>query len=49
MKIWIGSVLVIALLGVGFWLLLSPSFKKVGDTAQKVKKYIEEDDDGSKH
>lgn len=49
MKIFIGSLFVIALMGVGIWLVLSPSFKKVGDSAKKVKEYLDEEDkDGTK-
>ncbi|MFB6465613.1 hypothetical protein ACE38V_02215 [Cytobacillus sp. Hz8] len=50
MKVVIGSLFVIALLGFGIWLVLSPTFKKVGDSAKKIKDYLEdeEDNDGTK-
>ncbi|WP_173719817.1 hypothetical protein [Bacillus massilinigeriensis] len=50
MKVFIGSLFVIALIGFGVWLVLSPSFKKVGDSAKKVKDYLdnEEDNNGTK-
>ncbi|WP_170941864.1 hypothetical protein [Bacillus sp. FJAT-42315] len=46
MKVFIGSIIVILLLGFGVWLMLSPSFKRVGDTAYKLKKKLKEDDNG---
>ncbi|WP_198936764.1 hypothetical protein [Domibacillus epiphyticus] len=42
MKVFIGSILVILLIGAGIWLMLSPSFKKVGETASKVKDNLKE-------
>lgn len=50
MKVFIGSVLVLLLIGAGIWLMLSPSFKKVGETASKVKDNLKEGshDGGSK-
>ncbi|WP_180954608.1 hypothetical protein [Bacillus sp. V5-8f] len=47
MKVFVGSIIVVILLCIGIWLLLSPSFKKVGDTARKVKKKLREDKDGN--
>lgn len=46
MKVFIGSVIVLLLIGAGIWLLLSPSFKKVGETASKVKENFKEEDNG---
>ena len=46
MKVFIGSIIVIILIGIGIWLMLSPSFKKVGDTAHKLKGKLKEDEDG---
>ncbi|WP_169829339.1 hypothetical protein [Domibacillus antri] len=43
MKVFIGSIFVILLIGAGIWLMLSPSFKKVGETASKVKEKLKED------
>lgn len=37
MKVYIGSVIVVIIILFGVWLMLSPSFKKVGDTASKIK------------
>ncbi|MEH6945385.1 hypothetical protein [Bacillus sp. JJ722] len=45
MKVVIGSIIVIFLLGIGIWLIVSPSFKHVGDTAYKMKKKLKEEDD----
>ena len=44
MKVFIGSVIVLLLIGAGIWLMLSPSFKKVGETASKVKENFKEDE-----
>ena len=38
MKVMIGSIVVVGLLVTGLWLILSPTFSKVGDAAQKVSK-----------
>jgi hypothetical protein len=46
MKVFVGSLLVVILICVGIWLMLSPSFKKVGDTAHKLKQKLEEDENG---
>lgn len=48
MKVFIGSVIVLLLIGAGIWLMLSPSFKKVGETVSKVKENLKEDSDGNK-
>ncbi|WP_203363553.1 hypothetical protein [Bacillus sp. REN10] len=48
MKVFIGSIIVILLLGFGVWLMLSPSFKRVGDTAYKLKEKLEEDENGER-
>ncbi|HZG72917.1 MAG TPA: hypothetical protein VEY51_15370 [Chondromyces sp.] len=45
MKVFIGSVIVILVIGFGIWLMLSPSFKKVGDTVYKLKENLKEDED----
>ena len=41
MKVFIGSVIVVVLLLIGFWLLMSPTFSLVGSKAEKVKNKIE--------
>lgn len=46
MKVFIGSVVVLLIIGVGIWLMLSPSFKKVGETASKVKEQFKEEENG---
>jgi hypothetical protein len=46
MKVFIGSILVLLLIGAGIWLMLSPSFKKVGEKASKVKENLKEDSNG---
>ncbi|MGM9928545.1 MAG: hypothetical protein ACI35P_11410 [Bacillus sp. (in: firmicutes)] len=48
MKVFIGSIIVILLICVGIWLILSPSFSKVGNTAQKLKEKLEEDENGKR-
>ncbi len=48
MKVIIGSVIVILLLGFGIWLMLSPSFEKIGETAEKMKGKLEEDKNGER-
>lgn len=48
MKVFIGSIIVVILLCFGIWLILSPSFKSVGETAHKLKAKIEEDDNGKR-
>ncbi|WP_019242183.1 MULTISPECIES: hypothetical protein [Bacillus] len=48
MKVIIGSIIVVIFICIGVWLILSPSFKSVGDTAYKLKKKIEEDDNGKR-
>ncbi|MFS0782150.1 hypothetical protein [Bacillus sp. 1P06AnD] len=49
MKVWIGSVIVIILLLIGVWFMLSPSFRKIGETAQNFKSKLEEEEDGERH
>lgn len=49
MKVIIGSIIIVLLIGFGIWLILSPSFSKVGDTAQKLKQKMEEDEDGKRN
>ncbi|WP_197076560.1 hypothetical protein [Domibacillus indicus] len=46
MKVFIGSVIVLILIGAGIWLMLSPSFKKVGEAASRVKENFKEDENG---
>ena len=48
MKVIIGSIIVVSLICFGIWLILSPSFSKVGDTAHKLKEKMEEDDEDGK-
>lgn len=47
MKVFIGSVIIILIIGFGVWLMLSPSFKRVGDTAHRLKEKLEEDENGT--
>ncbi|WP_419884276.1 hypothetical protein ACN6MY_15025 [Peribacillus sp. B-H-3] len=47
MKVLIGSIIVVLLLCLGAWLIISPAFTKVGDTAKKMKKNLEEDKNGN--
>ncbi|MDN4074217.1 MULTISPECIES: hypothetical protein [Fictibacillus] len=46
MKVWLGSMLLVLVLCFGVWLILSPSFKKVGVTATKLKEKLQEEQDG---
>ncbi|MCK6256211.1 hypothetical protein LCY76_06300 [Fictibacillus sp. KIGAM418] len=46
MKVLIGSILIVLVLCFGVWLILSPSFKKVGDKATKFKEKLQEEQDG---
>lgn len=41
MKVFIGSVIVVILLLIGFWLLMSPTFHIVGSKAEKIKNKLE--------
>ncbi len=45
MKVIIGSIIVVFLLGIGIWLVMSPSFKQIGDGAYKLKEKWQEDDE----
>lgn len=45
MKVYIGSIIVIILIGFGVWLMLSPSFKMFGESAHKLKRSIREDEE----
>ncbi|MFL0363496.1 hypothetical protein [Bacillus sp. PK3_68] len=47
MKVVIGSVIIILIICFGIWLMLSPSFKKVGDTAHRLKEKLGEDENGT--
>ncbi|WP_197090935.1 hypothetical protein [Bacillus sp. FJAT-27231] len=47
MKVFIGSVIIILIICFGIWLMLSPSFKKVGDTAHRLKEKLGEDENGT--
>ncbi|WP_199484553.1 hypothetical protein [Peribacillus glennii] len=47
MKVFIGSSIVVILLCIGIWLMLSPSFKKIGDTAKRIKEKLGGDEDGN--
>jgi len=49
MKVYIGSIIVVIIILFGVWLMLSPSFKKVGDTASKIKGNIEEEENGKRN
>ena len=49
MKVIIGSIIIVLLICFGIWLMFSPSFSKVGDTAQKLKHKMEEDEDGKRN
>ncbi|WP_187119435.1 hypothetical protein [Bacillus testis] len=49
MKVWIGSVIVILLIAAGVWVMLSPSFTKIGETAEKLKGKAEEEEDGERN
>ena len=43
MKVFIGSIIVVIFLIIGFWLLMSPTFKLVGSKAEKIKNKLEEE------
>ncbi|MBT2575183.1 hypothetical protein J7E26_14705 [Bacillus sp. ISL-51] len=43
MKVIIGSIILLVIIGFGLWLMLSPIFKQVGSGAKKFKKSWEED------
>lgn len=45
MKVMIGSVILLMIIGFGVWLMLSPLFKKIGSGAGKIKKTLEDDGD----
>ncbi|AKQ73187.1 hypothetical protein SFC27_02500 [Bacillus licheniformis] len=45
MKVMIGSIILLLIIGFGVWLMLSPLFKKVGSGATKIKKTLEDDKD----
>lgn len=47
MKVFIGSVIIVLIICFGIWLMLSPSFKKVGDTAHRLGEKLKEDEDGT--
>ncbi|WP_179865468.1 MULTISPECIES: hypothetical protein [unclassified Bacillus (in: firmicutes)] len=42
MKVILGSIIIILLLLFGLWLLLSPTFEKIGDKTVKVKNILKE-------
>ncbi|WHY73628.1 hypothetical protein [Fictibacillus enclensis] len=46
MKVLIGSIIVVLVICFGVWLILSPSFKKVGDTAQKLRENVQGEENG---
>jgi hypothetical protein len=48
MKVFIGSIIVLVLLCIGLWLLLSPSFKKVGKAAKKYENFWGETENGNR-
>ncbi|GIN25435.1 hypothetical protein NSQ93_22070 [Bacillus sp. FSL W8-0445] len=43
MKVVIGSLIILFIFAFGVWLMLSPTFGKVGKQATKIKKIMEED------
>ncbi|MDA1475241.1 hypothetical protein [Bacillus changyiensis] len=45
MKVMIGSVILLLMIGFGVWLILSPLFEKIGNGARKIKKTLEDDQD----
>ncbi|MDA7027893.1 hypothetical protein PJ311_15055 [Bacillus sp. CLL-7-23] len=45
MKVMIGSVILLLMIGLGVWLMLSPLFEKIGNGARKIKKTLEDDQD----
>lgn len=40
MKVMIGSIILLVIIGFGLWLMLSPIFKQVGSGAQKIQKVM---------
>ncbi|MDM5198048.1 hypothetical protein QUF84_08190 [Fictibacillus enclensis] len=46
MKVLIGSIIVVLVICFGVWLILSPSFKKVGDTAHKLRENVQGEENG---
>jgi hypothetical protein len=48
MKVFIGSILVIILIGIGVWFMLSPTYKKVGGAAKKYNDYLKGEDKNGK-
>ena len=49
MKVYIGSIIVVLIILFGVWLMLSPSFKKVGNSASKLKESIGEEENGKRN
>ncbi|MGP4079623.1 hypothetical protein ACTWQL_06860 [Pseudalkalibacillus sp. R45] len=47
MKVFIGSVIIVILLCIGLWLLLSPTYTKVGKAAKKYKNFWGEKENGN--
>ncbi|ASB89132.1 hypothetical protein OZL92_17990 [Bacillus sonorensis] len=45
MKVMIGSIILLFIIGFGVWLMLSPLFQKIGRGASKIKKTLEDDTD----
>ncbi|WP_180233006.1 hypothetical protein [Bacillus sp. AFS055030] len=45
MKVLVGSILIILLLLCGIWLLLSPTFEKIGEKSAKVKNILKDKED----
>ncbi|ARC58822.1 hypothetical protein J5TS1_31910 [Bacillus licheniformis] len=42
-KVVIGSIILLLIIGFGVWLMLSPTFSKIGDKASKLKNVLEDD------
>ncbi|WP_167374920.1 hypothetical protein [Gottfriedia luciferensis] len=45
MKVMIGSILIIFLFLFGLWLMLSPSFEKIGEKSVKVKNILKDEEE----
>ncbi|WP_176547254.1 hypothetical protein [Bacillus sp. AFS053548] len=45
MKVLVGSILIILLFLFGVWLLLSPTFVKIGEKSAKVKNILKDKED----
>ncbi|MEH6939600.1 hypothetical protein V7056_17385 [Bacillus sp. JJ664] len=45
MKVIIGSILIILLFLLGIWLILSPTFQKIGEKSAKVKNILKDEEE----